>query len=77
MEKKEKRHLVYWGTPTELKFIKNIGTGRHRCESARVNNKSRKELLEGYLAGAKLRHNWEDIEKEKVIEFTKECIRHA
>lgn len=73
----EKKHLVYWGTPSELRFIKNIGTGKHNCESARVNTKSRKELLEGYLAGTKLRYNWGNIDKEKVIEFTKECIRHA
>jgi hypothetical protein len=57
---KMKKPGNYWGTKSEIEFLRRLGT---------YNGKSvdREKLLKGYLEGCRKRERWGYIEKEVVI----------
>lgn len=63
-----------WTTGMEIKFIKGIGT--FAKESTAVKQCTRAELLTRYIGAANLRSDWTGIDRDKVIGFAEECLRH-
>ena len=70
-----KKDRVWWTTKNEIDFIKAIGTGQFSTSEA-VMSKSQIELLEGYVAGAKKRVNWEGVDGLVCIKVAEEKIKH-
>jgi hypothetical protein len=64
-----------WSTQDEIKFIDGLGTGRFIEKRRMAVQKSRRELLEGYLQSAAHRKWDKSINHEAVIRFAKECLR--
>ena len=57
-----------WDTRDEIHFIDQMWwsmTGKKGSDPAGV----RKELLTGYLQGARLRHDWGDMDRDEVIHY--------
>jgi hypothetical protein len=48
-----------WDTYAEMDFINNLGT----------KNGGRLKALEGYMHGAKLRSNWGEINRKRIMKF--------
>ena len=59
-----------WNTKAEITYLKKIG----RWD--REHPRNRQKCLEGYLTGSKLREHWNDINREEVIDFATELLRH-
>jgi len=55
-------HVLY-GTCDEINFLEKIGSYRQYQKF------TRKELLEKYLKACSIREIWNNINKEKIIEF--------
>lgn len=55
---------------SEIKFINGLGT-YGIAEKEGANNKSREELLRGYLIAANKRTDWGHIDKHLVIQHAK------
>ena len=52
-----------WGTKREIDFVKSLGN------NGRKHGKTKLQLLRRYLKGAKLREDWANIDKKKVLQF--------
>ena len=66
-----------WNTDHEIGFIKNLGTGRNYAYKRKTSlPKSRKALLKLYIESAKVRSNWDGIDRETAIKFAEGCIEH-
>ena len=53
-----------YNTRKEIEFLNGLGIGNFSRS-----NKTRKELLKGYLLGALSRTEWLDIQREKILEY--------
>ena len=58
-----------WSTRSEIDFLKHLGMAKWSSESSRVMETTREDMLERYLAGANTRHEWNNIDRDEVIEF--------
>lgn len=61
-----------WKTENEIEFITNLGTGKY--SPPKVNPVPRVEMLKRYLKTCYMRKNWDEIDKKKVIRYTKGLI---
>ena len=68
---------VDYDTFDELSFLNGVGTWR--CEEADklVPLSWRVEVLKGYIRGAQLRTDWQDIDRERVLERARELLALA
>lgn len=71
MYKREKNSSIAYKTECEMEFIRRIGSYGPHAAAFRL---SKAELLRGYIAGAKKRHDWGEIDREKIIEYATELL---
>lgn len=71
----EKTPLEAWTTEDELHYVKNIGrwaiTAHH--DAARHARRVQR-YLRNYLAAAAYRHNWGDVDGERVMAFARQRL---
>ena len=74
MTEKESKYES-WTTRSEINFIKGLGTFARKDRA--VERRTRGELLALYIAAAHKRVNWDAIDKNAVIQFAQEALRHC
>jgi len=63
-----------WSTKSELEFLKDIG---QYGEKSTGRKRSRKKCLTGYIRGCESRADWTGIDKDAVLAFAKELLKHS
>ncbi|WP_054032502.1 hypothetical protein [Desulfatitalea tepidiphila] len=62
-----------WTTGIEINFLKGLGSHGKPDRPTRL---PRAELLARYIAAAETRERWDGIDRDQVIGFAQECLRH-
>lgn len=58
-------------TSCEMDFLRHLGSYGPHAASFRL---TKADLLRGYLEAAKKRHDWGEIDREKIIEYATELL---